>query len=385
MHYQSLVLKPGKEKSLLNKHPWIFSGAVSKTPSVEDGAVVSVKSFQGEHLGFGFLDLNSQIVCRVFKFDEAENALFDQKYWTGKLLQAYELRKCLLDLTRTNCFRLIHAEGDSLPGLIADVYDDVVVLQVLITGMHQKLSIIKAGLNELGWQTFIVHGKDQTINQEMDPAWGNKQVIENGLKFDVDLIGGQKTGFFLDQRENRKLLSKICAGKHVLNAFSYSGGFSIYALAGGAESITSVDISTTAIDLCKTNISLNFPHTTQHEAIVADCFEYLRQIPLNKYDLIILDPPAFAKSKKDINKAARGYKDLNLQAFKKIRKNGMLLSFTCSQHISRELFQKIIFSAAHDAGREVSILGQLAQPLDHPVNIFHPEGAYLKGLWLWVQ
>jgi 23S rRNA (cytosine1962-C5)-methyltransferase len=299
--------------------------------------------------------------------------------------QAYAFKKQLLP-NNTNCYRLVHAEGDFLPGLIIDVYNESAVVQFRITGTWHLREIVHNALLTLGYQ--YVFSKSPAYSNwtqgwlgEAGPQY--TVVTENGLKFSVDLIKGQKTGFFLDQRENRKLLSAYSRNKKVLNCFSYTGGFSMYALAGGAEKVTSVDISKEAIENAKLNAELN-GFATQHNGIAADCFDFLRKKE-EHYDLIVLDPPAFCKDIRSVPQASRGYKDINLSAMRIIEKGGLLFTFSCSQHISRDLFQKIVFGAAADSGRKVRILHHLSQGPDHPINIYHPEGDYLKGLVLEVM
>jgi 23S rRNA (cytosine1962-C5)-methyltransferase len=288
---------------------------------------------------------------------------------------------------------LLHAEGDFLPGIIADVYANVVVLQILIRGIEQRKELILEAFKRNGFPTIYLKTKSSSQNIEeisSQSGWlsgsGEGKVItkENGLLFNVDFIEGQKTGFFIDQRDNRQLLKTLSNGKKVLNTFCYTGGFSVYALAGGATEVHSVDISTEAVKLSEENVLLNFPNAA-HKGFAIDCFDYLKDMPENEYDLIVLDPPAFAKNARAIDNASRGYKQINMRAFKKIKPGGILFTFSCSQNISKDLFQKIIFGAAADVGRNVRIIHQLHQPADHPVNIYHPEGEYLKGLALWVE
>lgn len=382
-----LILKPGKEKSFINRHPWVFTGAVAHIPQAPTGSVVMVKSSAGHKLGVGFLDKQSQIVCRIFEF-EPDNYYESENYWFNKLDKAMALRSMLLHFDDTNCYRLCHAEGDFMPGVIIDVYAKCAVLELLISGTLALESVFTTWLLKNGFESVYVK-KNLDSGRKLQEWKGlpmpYMQVQEWGLHYDVDIENGQKTGFFLDQRDNRALVQQYARGKKVLNAFCYNGGFSLHALKAGALHVDSVDISPKAIELTAINVAANFNHaSTAHNGLVMDCFEYLRQMP-NDYELIILDPPAFAKKQSDVNKAARGYKDINLQAIKKIKPGGIIFTFSCSQHVDRELFSKIIFSAAVDAKRKVRILHHLSQPPDHPINIFHPEGAYLKGLVLHVE
>ncbi len=388
--YSYLILKPKKERAVINRHPWIFSGAVAQLPKADDGDIVGVKDASGKLLAYGFFNSNSQIVCRLFEFSD-QDLSFDQEYWTGKISRAIKLRQSILNNANTNCFRLLHAEGDFFPGIIADVYDKAVVLQILIKGTEKILPFIKEALIINGLEHIYLKTKtsSQLIENIVEgKGWLNGgmempvKVQENSIPFDVDFEKGQKTGFFLDQRENRNLVKSLSKDKKVLNTFSYTGGFSLYALSGGASWVDSVDVSKDAIRAC--NEMVEESGHKNHAGIVADCFDYLKSMD-QSYDLIILDPPAFAKSAKSVPNAARGYKELNLLAFRKIKSGGLLFTFSCSQNVGRELFQKIIFGAAADARRNIRILQHLTQPFDHPVNIYHPEGEYLKGLLLWVE
>lgn len=379
MKYHQLVLKKGREKSVLNQHPWIFSGAVYRKPEGND-PFVHILDFKGNHLAIAFYDPASQIIARIFHFGEPLE--IDQSFWSVKVKAAFQLRQSLIN-DQTTGYRLINAEGDGLPGIIADVYERVVSLKLTIPAVYHLESILIDQLRTFGPTSFYI----DTANYKKwvdTPAEKNVLFQENQLKFIADSEHGQKTGFFLDQRDNRQLVQSVAEGKTVLNAFCYSGAFSVYAIAGGAIAVDSVDVSQGALNLTEKNLSLNFSPSVLHQSIVADCFDYLRSMQSAHYDLIILDPPAFAKSKRAVVKASRGYKDINLQAFSKIRPAGLVFTFSCSQHISADLFQKIIFAAAKDSGRSVKILKKLGQAQDHPVNIFHPEGEYLKGLLLYV-
>jgi len=387
----ALILKPGKEKSFINRHPWIFSGAVKTLPKAEDGEIIQVRDYQNTLLGYGFFDPQSQIICRVFEFTSVEIKI-DREFWCQKINRAYILRKSIIK-AGTNTYRLLHAEGDFISGIICDIYDDLAVLQLLITGSQKLFADIVYALNQLGFKYIFLKnkispnqsGKINLANGFLTNSIyeGKKIVFENDLKFLIDFEKGQKTGFFIDQRDNRALLGYYSKDKKVLNAFSYTGGFSVYAAAGGASEVHSVDISKEAIIACDENMKLNFENVS-HTSIVDDCFEYLKNTTQN-YDVIVLDPPAFAKNSRAVSNAARGYKELNLKAFQKINPQGILFTFSCSQHIDRDLFRKIIFSAASDAKRNVRILHQLTQPADHPISIYHPEGEYLKGLVLQVE
>lgn len=388
---ESLVLKSGRERSVINRHPWIFSGAVKQLPNAANGEIIKVVTNHHELLGYGFFSPNSQITCRMFEFTN-EELIINEQYWIDKIKRAWELRKQVIP-AETNIFRLLHAEGDFLPGVIVDVYDDVAVLQLLIKGTEAIRESIYNGIKACGITYLYIKTKQNTQRLEdvgVESGWVNDikpmpiKAKEYGNYFLVDVETGQKTGFFIDQRENRKILGDYANGKKVLNTFSYSGGFSIYALASGATLVHSVDSSKEAIALCNQNIEANFKDVNKHSGFTEDVFEFLKQTTVD-YDIMILDPPAFAKNAKAVANAARGYKNLNLIAFKKIKSGGLIFTFSCSQHIDRDLFRKIIFGAAADAGRNVRIIKQFTQPEDHPVSIFHPEGEYLKGLLLQVE
>ncbi len=394
MKYNEIILQPKRERSVYHRHPWLFSGAVAKCTAKGEGEIVVVKDAKAVILGYGFYSTKSQIVCRMFDWSNEEK-VFDQAYWTHKIYLAYTLRKAIINTEHTNTYRLLHAEGDFLPGVIADVYADVVVLQILVTGTQNILPLLCEALNQNGFAKIYLKHKQSSANREglnLKSGWltGDAsisiEVLENGNTFLVDIEEGQKTGFFIDQRDNRKLLQDLSKDRTVLNTFSYSGGFSVYALAGGAKEVCSVDISDSAIAQCDTNVALSSAHYKGiHRSEVKDCFDYLVEMPDDHYDLIVLDPPAFAKHARAVDNAAKGYKQINLSALRKIKSGGILFTFSCSQNISKELFQKIVFGAAADAKRNVRIIHQLHQPADHPVNIYHPEGEYLKGLVLWVD
>ena len=391
----TLVLKSGRDRALLNRHPWIFSGAVKTLPKAEDGDIVRVSDNHDKTLGFGYFSPRSQIICRVFHFGATAEDFQSVHYWQQKFQAAWDIRQQLVAGEETTCFRLIHAEGDFMPGVICDVYGKTAVLQLLIQGTARRKDLIVACLQTLGIESVYFKSKTSSAKLENireESRWlagkGEEQiaVLEHGLKFSADPVKGQKTGFFIDQRENRQLLRELSAGKRVLNTFCYTGGFSVYALAGGATEVVSVDISKQAIALCEETVALNFGAEAKHSAIAADCFEYLRQEDTGEaFDIIVLDPPAFAKNARSVPNASRGYKDLNLLAMQQIKPGGLLMTYSCSQNISKDLFQKIVFGAAADAGRNVRIIQHLGQPHDHPVNIFHPESEYLKGLLLWVE
>lgn len=394
-----LVLKPNRERAVLNRHPWIFSGAVQQLPKVPAGAWVLIRDAQAKTLGTAWFDPNSQIVGRIFRFGPEESEP-DAAFWRIRFQQAFALRKQFLPhADDTDTYRLIHAEGDDLPGIVADVYGGAVVVLQLRTPATQQRAELWAGLlQELGYEhiylknkSFDGTGKSEAgENRWLAGGWPADELLitqEYGLKFQVDVHDGQKTGFFVDQRENRHLLRQLAQGKTVLNTFAYSGGFSVAALAGGASKVLSVDISKDACMLADQNVALNMPSAASdhlHEAIAADCFQFLKQNQDN-WDIVVLDPPAFAKNVRAVNNAARGYKELNMQGLRRVKPGGLLFTFSCSQLIDRDLFRKIVFSAAADVGRPVRILYQLTQPVDHPVNIYHPEGEYLKGLVLQVD
>jgi len=391
---QILQLKSGRDRAVKNRHPWIFSGALKFQPKAQEGDIVEVQSTSGEVLGYGFFSNRSQISCRMFHWGAEQENFESSDYWANKIGNALKLRQSLVITSQTDSFRLIHAEGDFMPGIIIDIYKDVAVVQLLIKATESRKDLIIEALKVNGFAKVYAKTKSSSQNIELietTAGWlegtGPDSVViqEHGVKFEVDFVKGQKTGFFLDQRENRKMVQELSKGKTVLNAFSYTGGFSAYAIAGGAKEVHSLDISADAVNMAEKNVALNFPGCSNHRGITQDCFEFLKEMPDNYYDLIILDPPAFAKNAKAVDNASRGYKQINLRAFNKIRSGGILFTFSCSQNIDKELFQKIVFSAASDAGRNVRIIEQIHQPADHPVNIYHPEGEYLKGLVLWVE
>lgn len=390
--YKKLILKSGRERSLVNRHPWVFSGAVKVLPKAENGEIIQIVTNHNELLGYAFFAPNSQITARVFEFNPNEIQI-DETYWLSKIRNAFELRKLFIDSNKTTCYRLLHAEGDFFPGIIADVYADVVVLQLLIKGTEIISETLFKAFHEIGFKHIYLKTKQSTqlLEQvEQGSRWVAEPkempvlVLENGVKFQINVETGQKTGFFIDQRENRRILATYSKNKKVLNTFSYSGGFSVYSLEAGAELVHSVDSSKDAIELCEQNVKLSGLEL-KHQSYVSDVFEFLKEVEPNFYDIIILDPPAFAKHARAVDNAARGYKNLNLLGFQKIKPGGLIFTYSCSQHIDKDLFRKIVFGAAADARRNVRILQQLSQPEDHPINIYHPEGEYLKGLLLQVD
>ncbi|MFN6945953.1 MAG: class I SAM-dependent rRNA methyltransferase [Cytophagaceae bacterium] len=394
MNLPIIKLKKGRDRSILKRHPWIFSGGIEGKVPAEDGDIVEIQDVSNNFLAYGFYSTTSQISCRLFEFDKEKNAFQTVDYWKEKIHNALLLRKSLIDTTRTNAYRLLHAEGDFFPGLIADAYNDVLVLQVLIKAVEKLLPLLKDALTELGFKNIYVRAKSSSTKlEDINPlsGWLSGEannpvtVMENGLLFNVDFIEGQKTGFFIDQRDNRLFLQAYAQDKTVLNAFSYSGGFSVYALAGMAKEVHSLDISAAATNLAEENVALNGLPKEKHKSITDDCFDFLKDMPDDFYDLIVLDPPAFAKNARAVENASRGYKQINMKAIKKIKPGGILFTYSCSQNINNDLFRKILFGAAADVRRNVRIIQQLHQPLDHPINIYHPEGEYLKGLVLWVE
>lgn len=395
MNYKKVKLKPKKEESLKRFHPWIFSGAVqSKDESLAEGEVVNVYTVNDEFIAVGHYQIGS-IEVRVLSFEE-EN--IDLDFWKKRLSSALELRKSIGLLSdNNNSYRLVHGEGDLLPGLIIDVYAETAVIQSHSVGMHEsRLMICDALKTVLGDNLKNVYYKSETtlpykanLGAENEYLYKgdsvNEIALENGLKFYPDWVKGQKTGFFVDQRDNRALLEKYSKGRSVLNMFCYTGGFSFYALRGGANLVHSVDSSSKAIMLTNRNVGLNFPDDKRHEAFAEDAFKFLGGINKGDYDLIVLDPPAFAKHRGAIKNALQGYKRLNAAAFEKVAPGGIVFTFSCSQVISKDAFRLAVFSAAALSGRSVRILHQLSQPADHPINIYHPEGEYLKGLVLYVE
>lgn len=389
----TIQLKPKKEENVYRFHPWIFSGAINKIKGdIEEGDIVRVVDCKDNFLAIGHYQIGS-IMVRILSF---ENIDIDRKFWHTRLSKAYEMRVAmgLAKSETTNAYRLVHGEGDNLPGLVIDVYGTTAVVQAHSVGMHYAKDIIAELLIEIIDNLEAVYYKSEGTMPFKAPVKpidgyliGNTEECiakENGLNFYANWIGGQKTGFFVDQRENRSLLEHYAKGRDVLNMFCYTGGFSFYAMRGGANLVHSVDSSQKAIDLTCENIKLNYGEDTRHEAFAVDAFKFLDNIK-DKYDLIVLDPPAFAKHRSAINNALQGYRRLNALAFKQIRSGGILFTFSFSQAISKEHFRLAVFSAAAQSGRTVKILHQLTQPIDHPINIYHPEGEYLKGLVLYVE
>ncbi|SHF80028.1 class I SAM-dependent rRNA methyltransferase [Dysgonomonas macrotermitis] len=396
MKYKRITLKPKKEDSLRRFHPWIFSGAVAqKDPSLTEGEIVEVYTAGGEYIATGHYQIGS-IEVRVLSFSERE---INDSFWEERLSVAYDMRKTIGVVSESNnAFRLIHGEGDNLPGLIIDIYGYTAVMQSHSVGMHENRNdICKALVKILGDNLKNVYYKSETtlpykadLGAENGYLFGGKEntdgiAVENGLKFHADWLKGQKTGFFVDQRDNRALLEKYSKDRRLLNMFCYTGGFSFYAMRGGAKLVHSVDSSAKAVMLTENNVQLNFPGDDRHKAYAEDAFKYLANMEKGEYDLIILDPPAFAKHRGAIKNALQGYKRLNAVAFDKIAPGGILFTFSCSQVITKDAFRLAVFSAAAQSGRSVKILHQLTQPADHPINIYHPEGEYLKGLVLYVE
>lgn len=394
MTYKKVYLKPGKEESLKRFHPWVFSGAISRMEGEpEEGEIVDVYTSKKEFIACGHFQIGS-IAVRVLSFTQGE---INHEFWKKKLEVAYDLRRSLYLAGNpdNNTYRLVHGEGDNLPGLIIDVYNHTAVMQAHSVGMHVYRMEIAEALSEVMGDVIqhIYYKSETTLPFKADLGQENGFIkggspeniaMEYGLKFHVDWLKGQKTGFFVDQRENRHLLEQYAKGRNVLNMFCYTGGFSFYAMRGGANLVHSVDSSAKAIDLTNQNVELNFPGDRRHQAYTEDAFKYLDRMG-DQYDLIILDPPAFAKHRDALRNALRGYSKLNAKAFEKIKPGGILFTFSCSQVVDKRDFRNAVFTAAAQSGRSVRILHQLTQPGDHPVNIYHPEGEYLKGLVLYVE
>ena len=396
MSYKRVYLKSGKEESLKRFHPWIFSGAIARVEGEpEEGEVVDVYTSKKEFIACGHFQIGS-IAVRVLSFVQET---IGRAFWVRKLASARALRVALglIGNPQTDTYRLVHGEGDNLPGLIIDVYGSTAVMQAHSAGMHVcRMEIADALTEVMGDTVRNIYYKSETTlpfkadllareNGFIKGGSADNVATENGLKFHVDWLKGQKTGFFVDQRENRHLLEHYARGRNVLNMFCYTGGFSFYAMRGGANLVHSVDSSAKAIDLTNENVKLNFPDDPRHQAYAEDAFKFLDRMG-DQYDLIILDPPAFAKHRDALRNALRGYTKLNAKAFEKIRPGGILFTFSCSQVVTKENFRNaVLFTAAAQAGRSVRILHQLTQPGDHPVNIYHPEGEYLKGLVLYVE
>ena len=387
MSYPRVILKIDKDRAVQSRHPWIFSGAIDQVDSgLAKGDLAEVHSAAGEFLGTGYFNPDSQIVVRMLAF---EKAAIDEHFFEKKITNAVELRKRLLSPDTDAC-RFVHAEGDFLPGLIVDRYAGYLVVQISTAGMEKRKDVIVKVLQRhfpgvsIFEKSDVESRKHEGLPKEVGVLSGNEppaalEIRENGILFDVDIKGGQKTGFFIDQRENRMFVKELSAGRRVLNCFAYTGGFSVYAAKGGASEVLSVESSLPAVDLGIQNLKKNGFDRDRFDWVREDVFEFLRKDG-TQYDLIILDPPAFCKSRTQIQQAARGYKDINMFALKKVAPGGLLFTFSCSGHISPDLFQKIVFGAAKDAGRDVRIIKKTGQPFDHPVNIYHPEGEYLKGL-----
>jgi len=391
-----VYLKPGKEESLKRFHPWVFSGAISHidgTPA--EGDLVEIYTSKQAFIAKGHYQIGS-IAVRVLSFQQEE--AIDDAFWERKLGIAYQMRQGIGICNRADnsTYRLVHGEGDGLPGLVIDIYGHTAVMQAHSVGMHCcRKQIARALCQVMGSALENIYYKSETtlpykadLGAENGFLVGGSQeniATEYGLKFHIDWAKGQKTGFFVDQRENRALLERYAKGRDVLNMFCYTGGFSVYALRGGARLVHSVDSSAKAVELTNQNVRLNFPDDQRHTAYAEDAFKFLEQMEDGQYDLIILDPPAFAKHRDALRNALQGYRKINVKALEKIRPGGILFTFSCSQAVSRENFRTSVFTAAAMTGRSVRILHQLTQPADHPVSIYHPEGEYLKGLVLYVE
>ncbi len=383
-----LVLKFGKEKPVQNFHPWIFSGAIDQIEEgYQAGDLVRVESSEGHFLGTGYINPKSQIAVRMLAFDDSA---IDESFFDRRILAAIESRKPWM-ASDTNAYRIIHGENDGLPGLVADLYGDFLVIQIKTAGMERWREAVLQSLSkhlkvrgifekdDADWRRLEgLEAKHGTVMGEEPPA--HIEIKENGVPLFVDVRGGQKTGFFLDQRDNRKLLGNFCQGKKVLNCFSYTGGFSVFAARAGALETISVDSSESALATAKLNFQANQMAEAQHRLLRTDVFQYLRQ-GQETFDVIVLDPPAFCQSKTQIDHASHAYKDINLFAMKRLNPGGILFSASCSSFISQDLFQKILFGAACDARRGLKILSKTSQPFDHPINIYFPEGEYLKGFF----
>lgn len=392
--YKNIYLKHRKEESLKRFHPWVFSGAIHHMDEgIAEGDTVRVTTADGNCIAVGHYQLGT-ITVRVLSFDDIA---IDDSFWQQRMESALAMRESIgvANNPDNNTYRLIHGEGDNLPGLIIDCYGTTAVMQAHSVGMHVcREQICKALVEVMGDRIKNVYYKSETtlpfkaeLGQENGFIYGhtdNNTAVENSLSFHVDWLKGQKTGFFVDQRENRSLLEHYAKGKSVLNMFCYTGGFSVYAMRGGANIVHSVDSSAKAIELTNHNVAMNFPNDNRHEAFCEDAFKYLDDND-KKYDLIVLDPPAFAKHRMALHNALKGYIRLNIKGLQRIKPGGILFTFSCSQAVSKENFRNAVFTAAAQAGRNVRILHQLHQPADHPVNIYHPEGEYLKGLVLYVE
>ena len=390
-----LILRKDKDESLKRFHPWIFSGAVHHLEGdPKEGDIVEVLDSDGRFIALGHWQVGS-IAVRVLTFNRQK---IDVGFWKKRLATALDVRRSIgvAGTPLNNMYRLVHGEGDNMPGLVIDIYGENAVMQAHSVGMHvSRMQIAEALKDVMGDSLKAIYYKSETtlpfkasLGQENGFILGESNdnvAIENGLKFHIDWLKGQKTGFFVDQRENRALLEKYSQGRKVLNMFCYTGGFSVYAMRGGAESVHSVDSSAKAVDLVNANMELNFPGDSRHKAFAEDAFRFLDEMKEGAYDLIILDPPAFAKHKDALKNALRGYTKLNVKAFEKLPAGGILFTFSCSQAVNKDQFRMAVFTAAAMAKRKVRILHQLHQPADHPINIYHPEGEYLKGLVLYVE
>ena len=395
MKYKTIYLRRGKDESLKRFHPWVFSGAIDRADEkLEEGDIVKVVDANSQFIALGHYQIGS-IAVRVLSFEERD---IDESFWLERLQAALDVRRSIGVAGRqdNNTYRLVHGEGDNLPGLVIDMYGGTAVMQAHSVGMHLcRLQVAEALKTVMGEQLTAIYYKSETtlpykasLGQENGFIYGASQsdvALENGLRFHIDWLRGQKTGFFVDQRDNRSLLEQYSMGRNVLNMFCYTGGFSVYALRGGARLVHSVDSSAKAVELVNANVELNFPQDDRHKAYAEDAFKYLDQMETGAYDLIILDPPAFAKHKDALKNALRGYTKLNAKAFEKIHSGGILFTFSCSQAVNKDQFRLAVFTAAAMARRSVRILHQLHQPADHPINIYHPEGEYLKGLVLYVE
>jgi len=392
--YKQIYLKRGKEDSLKRFHPWVFSGAIHHADDgIEEGDTVRVITSSGDFIAVGHYQIGS-IAVRVLSF---RDVTVDSSFWESRIRSALRLRVAMgiADNSTNNTYRLVHGEGDNLPGLVVDVYGKTAVMQAHSVGMHIcRMDVAQAIVKVSDGRIENIYYKSETtlpfkadLGQENGFIYGSSDdntAMENGLRFHVDWLKGQKTGFFVDQRENRSLLERYSYGRKVLNMFCYTGGFSFYAMRGGASLVHSVESSAKAIELTRRNVELNFPGDTRHEAFCEDAFKYLDEAG-SHYDIVILDPPAFAKHRGAIRNALKGYCRLNAKAFEKIKSGGILFTFSCSQVITKDNFRNAVFTAAAMSGRKVRILHQLHQPADHPINIYHPEGEYLKGLVLYVE
>lgn len=392
INYPNITLRRGKEESLDRFHPWVFSGAIARLPEgIEEGDIVRVVASDGRIIGVGHYQIGS-IAVRILAFDDIEIA---DDFYRASIKRAANMRRALgLQRPDNTAYRLVHGEGDFLPGLVVDIYGDTAVVQAHSPGMHYARHTIAKALVDVAGIANVYYKSETTLpyKARLDPV--NDYLIghatdctalENGLRFNIDWLRGQKTGFFVDQRDNRSLLEHYSRDRRVLNMFCYTGGFSVYALRGGAVKVDSVDSSAKAISLTEANVALNFGPDAPHSAYAVDAFKYLDSIPDGAYDLIVLDPPAFAKHRNALRNALRGYQRLNAAGIAKVAPGGIVFTFSCSQAVSREQFRLAVFSAAAQTGRRVRILHQLTQPADHPVNIYHPEGEYLKGLILYVE